>query len=46
MDSGETDGILGEEQREAFRKFRSQDRDRFRREGSRWFRGPGRGGWR
>ena len=42
----EIDGILDEEQREAFRKFRSQDRNRFRREGSRWFRGPGRGGSR
>ena len=37
----EIDGILTEEQREAFRKFRREDRDRFRREGRRWFRGPG-----
>ena len=42
----EIDGFLTEEQREAFREYRSQDRDRFRREGSRWFRGPGRSGWR
>ena len=42
----EIDGILTEEQREAYRDFRTQDRDRFRREGSRWFRGPGRPGRR
>ena len=39
----EIERILSEEQREAFREFRRQDRARFRREGSRWFRGPGRG---
>ena len=38
------DGILTEEQRAAFREFRRQDRARFRREGSRWFRWPRRGG--
>ena len=32
------DGSLTEEQRAAFREFRRQDRARFRREGSRWFR--------
>ena len=37
------DRILTEQQREAFREFRRQDRDRFRREGSRWFRWPRRG---
>lgn len=40
------DGILTEEQREAFREFRRRDRDRFRREGHRWFRGPGPNGRR
>lgn len=42
----EIDRILTEEQREAFREFRRLDRDRFRREGRRWFRGPGPNGWR
>ena len=42
----EIDMILSEEQRATFREFRRQDRDRFRREGSRWFRWPGRGGRR
>jgi len=42
----EIDGVLTEEQREAFREFRRQDRDRFRRQGTRWFRRPGRNGWR
>lgn len=41
----EIDGILTDEQREIFREFRSRDRDRFRREGRRWFRRPGRSGW-
>lgn len=41
----EIDRILTDEQRETFREFRSRDRDRFRREGRRWFRRPGRSGW-
>ncbi|MDE2974291.1 MAG: hypothetical protein OXU64_06135 [Gemmatimonadota bacterium] len=40
--NAEIDGILTEEQRAAFREFRRRDRDRFRREGTRWFRGRGR----
>ena len=42
----EIDRTLTEEQREAFREFRRRDRDRYRREGRRWFRGPGPRGWR
>lgn len=44
--NAQIDRILTEDQREAFREFRRRDRDRFRREGSRWFRGPGRNGRR